>query len=133
VEKNLIDYDKTVIDPANDAARLYHLPTFRCPSDTGQNNFLNVDEGTGIGTYEFATANYVGVWGTTGGPDGIHTCGTLPAGQQCLSDGCFFHNSRVRRSLDTRALPGTGRRSSPAAGRTAPGGRGSSDPSSTCR
>ncbi len=26
--------------------------------------FLNVDEETGIGIYEFATANYVGVWGT---------------------------------------------------------------------
>ncbi|MCY2991463.1 MAG: DUF1559 domain-containing protein [Planctomycetota bacterium] len=96
VEKNLIDFEKAVIDSANDAARLYHLSTFRCPSDSGQDRFLNLDEETGTGSFEFATANYVGVWGTTGGADGIHTCAALPAGQSCLSDGCFFHNSRVR-------------------------------------
>ena len=96
VEQGLIDYEKAVTDPVNAAARLQHLPTFRCPSDTGRNKFLNVDEETGVGTYEFATANYLGVWGTAGGTDAIHSCGSLPAGQQCLSDGCFFHNSSVR-------------------------------------
>ncbi len=69
-----------------------HLPTFRCPSDIGENKFLNIDEDTGEGTYEFATANYVGVWGT----GDVHVCGTLPAGVQCKSDGSFFHNSKIR-------------------------------------
>lgn len=77
--------------------------------------FLNVDEETGIGIYEFATANYVGVWGTYGGADGIHTCGTLAAGQQCLSDSCFFHNGRIRFAdildgLSQTFHPGSGRR-----------------------
>jgi prepilin-type N-terminal cleavage/methylation domain-containing protein len=92
VEKNLINYKLPVTDPANSQARLYRIKNYRCPSDTGKEKFLNVDEESGAGTLEFATANYVGVWGTTD----THACGTLPAGTQCTSDGCFFHNSSIR-------------------------------------
>lgn len=92
VQKNLIDFNKPVTDPANDAARLLVLATYRCPSDVGNEKFVNVDEETGQGTYEFATANYVGVWGT----GDLHVCGTLPIGTQCTSDGSFFHNSTIR-------------------------------------
>jgi prepilin-type N-terminal cleavage/methylation domain-containing protein len=92
VQKNLVDFTKPVTDPANSQARLFMIKTFRCPSDTGNEKFLNVDEESGAGTLEFATANYVGVWGTTD----THACGTLPAGTQCTSDGAFFHNSAIR-------------------------------------
>ncbi len=68
------------------------MPTFRCPSDIGENKFLNIDVDTGEGTFEFVTANYVGVWGT----GDVHVCGTLPEGVQCTSDGSFFHNSKIR-------------------------------------
>lgn len=92
VEKNLINYKLPATDPANSQARLYMIKTYRCPSDTGKDTFLNMDEESGAGTLDFATANYVGVWGTTD----THVCGTLPAGAQCTSDGCFFHNSSLR-------------------------------------
>jgi prepilin-type N-terminal cleavage/methylation domain-containing protein len=92
VEKNLINYQLPATDPANSQARLFLIKTFRCPSDTGDVKFLNRDEESGNGTLEFATANYVGVWGTTD----THVCGTLPAGTQCTSDGCLFHNSSTR-------------------------------------
>jgi prepilin-type processing-associated H-X9-DG protein len=39
-----------------------------------------------------ATANYVGVYGTTD----IHECGEIPKGKQAKSNGVFFHNSQVR-------------------------------------
>jgi prepilin-type N-terminal cleavage/methylation domain-containing protein len=92
VQENLINFDKPVTDPVNDVVRLLQMPTFRCPSDMGENKFLNIDEYAGVGTYEFATANYVGVLGT----GDVHVCGTLPAGVQCKSDGSFFHNSEIR-------------------------------------
>jgi len=92
VEKNLINFKLPVTDPANAQARLLTIKTFRCPSDTGKDTFLNVDEESGAGTLDFATANYIGVWGTTD----THECGELPAGTQCTSDGTFFHNSATR-------------------------------------
>jgi prepilin-type N-terminal cleavage/methylation domain-containing protein len=92
VQKNFINFTKPVTDPANDAVRVLVLAAFRCPSDVGQSKFLNIDEDTGYGTFEYATGNYPGVWGT----GDVHVCGTLPAGVQCKSDGSFFHNSAIR-------------------------------------
>jgi hypothetical protein len=92
VQQNLIDFKKPVTDPANDLVRLFLLKTYRCPSDVGDDKFLNVDEETGEGVFEFASANYVGVWGT----GDIHMCGAAPPGVKCKSDGTFFHNSDVR-------------------------------------
>jgi prepilin-type N-terminal cleavage/methylation domain-containing protein len=92
VEENLVDFDKAVTDPANNVVRLLQLPIYRCPSDVGEKTFLNIDEDTGEGAYQFAIANYVGAWGT----GDVHVCGELPPGVQCKSDGVFFHNSRIR-------------------------------------
>jgi len=93
VQKNLIDFNKPVTDPANDAVRVLVLKNFRCPSDVSTaDTFLNCDEETGEGTYQYAVANYVGAWGT----GDVHVCGTLPVGVQCTSDGTFFHNSTTR-------------------------------------
>jgi prepilin-type N-terminal cleavage/methylation domain-containing protein/prepilin-type processing-associated H-X9-DG protein len=92
VQNNLVNFKKPVTDTANDAVRLLVLSTFRCPSDVGDNKFLNIDEDTGEGTFEYATGNYPGVWGT----GDVHVCGTLPAGTQCRGDGAFYHNSVTR-------------------------------------
>ena len=95
VEKNLINYKLPVTDPANDRARVFPIGTFRCPSDIGEKTFLNVDPhapGGGSLPAEFATANYVGVWGT----QDMHVCNDLGPGNQCRSDGSFFHNSNLR-------------------------------------
>jgi prepilin-type N-terminal cleavage/methylation domain-containing protein len=61
VQNNLVNFKKPVTDTANDAVRLLVLSTFRCPSDVGDNKFLNIDEDTGEGTFEYATGNYPGV------------------------------------------------------------------------
>lgn len=103
VQNRLIDFNKPVTDPANDAVRVLVLANFRCPSDVGNDKFLNVNEETGQGTYEFATANYVGAWGT----GDVHVCGTLPVGLQCSSDGSFFHNSTIRFAEITDGLSQT--------------------------
>lgn len=98
VEKNLINYKLPVWDPANTTARLYPIVTYRCPSDTGEPRFLNKDihhhdpDDHDDAALEYATSNYVGVWGTTS----THHCGDLPPGAQCVGDGVFFHNSNLR-------------------------------------
>jgi prepilin-type N-terminal cleavage/methylation domain-containing protein len=72
------------------------LTVFQCPSDPKPDAF-QMEDGLG-GTVEMATANYVGVFGTIE----IDYCerppGTPPvtAAGQCVSNGAFFHNSRVQ-------------------------------------
>jgi len=90
VEKNLVDYRLSILATQNDAARLTQISTFRCPSDTGEPVFTDGDNGAP--PVQFATANYVGVFGTKN----IHDCHSLVTGQQCISDGPLFHNSQVR-------------------------------------
>jgi prepilin-type N-terminal cleavage/methylation domain-containing protein/prepilin-type processing-associated H-X9-DG protein len=72
------------------------LSAWQCPSDPQPSTFQTPDR-NGV-VVERATANYVGVFGTTE----IHGCenapGTAPvtAQGQCVSDGMFYHNSKVR-------------------------------------
>lgn len=74
-----------------------HLPVFQCPSDPKPNTFLTDDRN--MQQIELATANYAGVFGTVeldecySNPPG--TAPVSPQGQ-CLSNGAFFHNSRVK-------------------------------------
>jgi prepilin-type N-terminal cleavage/methylation domain-containing protein len=99
VEKSLVNYSLPVADAANEKARHTPLAVFRCPSDTGEPIFKYEDEdhpsgggSSGEQALEFPTSNYVGVFGTLN----VHYCGQLQPGQQCTSDGTFFHNSRIR-------------------------------------
>jgi prepilin-type N-terminal cleavage/methylation domain-containing protein len=101
VEKNLINYKLPVWDPANSAARLHSIVTYRCPSDTGKPRFENEEEHSHFDddhdhdhgeALEYATSNYVGVFGTTQ----THECGELPPGSQCVGNGVFYHNSNLR-------------------------------------
>lgn len=90
VEKNLIDDRFPVTDPRNDGARAAILAVFRCPTDVGPPTYTDDDDG--LPPLEFATANYVGVFGT----QDIHVCDGLPVGQRCAGNGPLFHNSFVR-------------------------------------
>lgn len=73
-----------------------YLTVFSCPSDPKPNTFVMQDQnGTDI---ELGVCNYVGVFGTTEIHDCENTPGTAPvtASGQCISDGVFFHNSRIK-------------------------------------
>ena len=93
VVRNLIHFDKSVAAPENLTACALKLSIFRCPTDNGTPTFgWTPDEGAGESIEILSTANYVGVFGV----QDIHSCGTVTSGQQCISDGTFFHNSAVR-------------------------------------
>jgi prepilin-type N-terminal cleavage/methylation domain-containing protein len=93
VENKLIHFDKSITASENAVGRVHVLGAYHCPSDNfGQKTFIwTPDEGGGA-SVELAAANYVGVFGTKD----VHACGTATAGNQCTSDGVFFHNSGVR-------------------------------------
>ena len=87
IAKNLIHDSLPLSHPDNQNARLTRIAEFRCPSDIGKDIFTNDDPLE----LQLATANYIGVFGT----GEIHECGELGPGQQCSSDGVFFHNSNI--------------------------------------
>jgi hypothetical protein len=105
-----IDYTLPISHDKNELARLTFLPNYRCPSDVlpSEQFVLHKDEhGHGDGDEDeddhdhehegeelirLAAANYIGVHGTLE----LHDCEHLPIGQQCRSDGAFFHLSRIR-------------------------------------
>ena len=67
---SLIDFHLPVGSPANSAARDVVLPVFRCPSDSGSEQFAL---STAAGPVRMSAANYVGVFG----PEGV-SCGRRP-------------------------------------------------------
>jgi prepilin-type N-terminal cleavage/methylation domain-containing protein len=101
---NLIHFDRSLTAPENQIVREMPLPLFRCPSDIegSEKTFTWVpDEGGNEVT--LARANYIGVFGV----DDIHKAHNIPAGQQCRSDGVFFHNSAVTCADITDGLSNT--------------------------
>jgi prepilin-type N-terminal cleavage/methylation domain-containing protein len=102
--RNVLHLDKSLSAADNAQARTLTLALFRCSSDVGDPKFKWVpDEGPATTTPELATANYVGVFGD----EDVHKCGGVPSGQQCLSDGVFYHNSGVRFADVTDGLSNT--------------------------
>lgn len=85
-------------DPANSAFLSAQLPMYRCPSDPQPPYFDLSDEDGNAVLARLPVANYIGVFGT----EELHGCeydpGIAPvsATGQCMGDGIFFHNSRVR-------------------------------------
>ncbi len=86
-----IDFQKSLIDPVHLETRKLKLAVYRCPSDSGPEFWTIEDEG-GVALSDLATANYIGVFGTTE----IDSCEGLPIGTPCVGNGVFFHNSSLR-------------------------------------
>jgi len=91
---NLIDYTLPILDPANEAARTHFIPLYRCPSDAPSDQQFGLgEEGSATSVLtRLAVANYVGIHGTQEIDEGED----LPVGEQCVSDGTFYHLSRTR-------------------------------------
>ena len=85
--------------PLNTAFLNNTLATFRCPSDPQPDRWEIEEEGNpGTVIAELPIANYVGSWGTVELDDCENSPGNapvLPSGQ-CIGDGMFYHNSKVR-------------------------------------
>ena len=92
---NQINFKASLLDPTNDIARKSVLGVFRCPSDPSTDTWQLGEEGnlTNI-LATLPTANYVGSFGTEGHED-LCIAAPFPA-SQCVGDGVFFHNSRLR-------------------------------------
>jgi len=89
---NQFDFKLMIDDPANEARRAY-VPAFRSANDVGPNQWKIEDEGApGSVLATLPTSNYVGNFGT----GALEDCHTLPPGAQCIGDGVFYHNSKVR-------------------------------------
>jgi prepilin-type N-terminal cleavage/methylation domain-containing protein len=95
VDRYLVHFEKSIAAPENAQVRILPLSLYRCPSDDGygaKKTFTWIPDEGGGPTLELAISNYVGVFGTMD----AHSCGAVPSGQQCQSDGVFFHNSAIR-------------------------------------
>ncbi len=89
-------FDRPMDDAVNVPFLKQRLAVFQCPSDPKPDTF-RIEDRNG-NEIEMATANYTGVFGTYE----LHDCfdgtpGTLPLTSQgqCISNGMFFHNSKV--------------------------------------
>jgi prepilin-type N-terminal cleavage/methylation domain-containing protein len=100
---NQINFSLSVADPVHATVIRMSLPTFRCPSDVGPSEWTILSEADGSNLSTLATANYVGVFGTTE----LHACEGVPLPYQCVSDGAMFHNSRLRFADFTDGLSST--------------------------
>ena len=86
-------------DPANVAFSSSVLSMWQCPSDPKPDTWAISEEGNpGNVLATLPTANYIGVFG----PEHLDGCENAPgnapvlASGQCVSDGIFYHNSKVR-------------------------------------
>jgi len=83
---SLTHVDLSVTDDQNRLARETPIKMFRCPSDIGSDL-------SDLGGYQAATSNYIGVFGSIELHDAVEA---VVGGGQCLGDGVFYHNSRLR-------------------------------------
>jgi prepilin-type N-terminal cleavage/methylation domain-containing protein len=96
---NQFNANLAIEDPANDAFRLTFLPTFSCPSDPQSQHWEIEEEGSpGTVICKLATANYVASFGTIELDGCENPPGTAPVSStgQCLGNGAFYHNSKVK-------------------------------------
>lgn len=93
VSDRMIDYQRPITDPVNQAAREYVLPIFRCRSDTGLSTFfLPAEENPQEMVTKLSTSNYVGMFGTLE----IEEIEEAPLGFVARSDGSFWHLDAAR-------------------------------------
>lgn len=83
-----------ILAPANESARTNFIPRDRCPSDSPSDEQFELSEEGAPTTVlaRLAVANYVGIHGT----QELDGCEGIPPGEQCVSDGTFYHLSRTR-------------------------------------
>ena len=96
---NQIDFNTSILDSTNAIARSTVLPVFRCPSDPAPDKWEIEEEGSpGTVITELPTGNYVGSFGTEELDGCENAAGTAPvtSAGQCVGDGVFYHNSRVK-------------------------------------
>ena len=93
------DSDYAINDPINTPFIDNVLPAWQCPSDPKPDRWQIEEEGSpGTVLAELPTANYVGSFGTDE-LDGCENASGMPpvtSSGQCVSDGVFYHNSRVK-------------------------------------
>jgi prepilin-type N-terminal cleavage/methylation domain-containing protein len=94
IYKDLVHFELPITDPANAAARVIPISSYRCPTDIGDDTFVLQGGGPYLGSggytpVELATNNYVGVFGTV---DLHFVC----PGTECVGSGVFFLNRGVR-------------------------------------
>ena len=82
-----LNFKVNLADSSMDVQRTTAIPTFRCPSDVSENTWKLND---GSVDHELATANYVGVFGTSD----IDDCATSP-NSLCRGEGAFYQNSKT--------------------------------------
>src|SRR5690606_3566239 len=95
--------DDMTSSPTNFNLIATRLPVFECPSNSESGEWQIEPHGGGSPIATLSIANYVGLFGhqyvgplPSGGSRDLHACEHLAAGQQCLGDGVFFQNSRVK-------------------------------------
>ena len=94
----LVHFELPITDPANDDVRVAEIPTFRCPSDIGEETFELADGGPSVGSVTFpvemATGNYIGVFGTV---DFHYVCNPSATDYNgCVGNGSFILNRQFR-------------------------------------
>jgi prepilin-type N-terminal cleavage/methylation domain-containing protein len=87
----------SITDPTNSATYLKNplQALFRNPNDIGPEKFTIMtpsDPGPATPICDLPTSNYVGNFGTIDADD----CLEYLPGQQCVGNGVFYHNSRIR-------------------------------------
>ncbi len=96
---NSFDSKLYISDPTNAPFAAKYLPSFVCPSDAASVQTWDIDEEGSPGTVlaKLARANYVGSFGTfeIDGCENAPGSSPVASNGQCMSDGAFFHNSRV--------------------------------------
>jgi len=94
ITDGLIDFELPILDSTNASARTQFIPLYRCPSDSPRDELFDLGEESAPMTIltRLAVANYVGIHGT----QEVDECEGLPTGEQCVSDGTFYHLSRTR-------------------------------------
>ena len=87
-----IRLDRPIDDVIHARARLQKLDVFRCPADprVEESFILDAEDGSGP-LVDMARSNYVAMFGTME----LEDCEGLGPGQQCVSDGPLYHNSKT--------------------------------------
>ena len=95
---NLDLHDNTGTGTTNATNLKTTITTFNCPSDP-KTPFFDLNDEMDVFLVTLPTANYVAVFASEDNDantiDEVDDCESLSAGQQCISNGSFYHNSRV--------------------------------------